>query len=242
MKKNILALLALVLISSPAFAQSASDAKLADASLDYRMTLNVMGQQLVVPITRTVTKEDGVWRIVDLATLPDMAGGGTAVDTFDVKTGTLLPARRASSSMGGTLTLDYHGSHVKGGMASMMGSVDIDTMYTGVTLVGDGGAFDLYLAGLALADGFDETFAVYSPQMQALRMTQVQVTGMETVTTPAGEFETFVVTTTPQDGNEAGASTYYVTQSAPHMVVKATSKLGAQMGNGTAVMELQSKK
>ena len=90
----------------------------------------------------------------------------------------------------------------------------------GVVLLAGDPSGDLPLSGLALADGFDETFAVYSPQMQALRMTQVQVTGTETVTTPAGAFETFVVTTTPQDGNEAGASTYYVTQTAPHVMVK----------------------
>lgn len=238
MKNILIACLALV-AAVPAFAQS--DAALGDATMQYTTTLDIMGQQLVVPATRTITKLDGRWRVVDVAQLPAEAGGGTATDTFEVAASSLLPLRRHSASMMGTLTLAYDGGSVEGGLSSMMGSIDIDTTYADVVLVGDGAAFELYLSGLPLETGFSETYPVFSPQTQDIRMVEVEVTGTETVTTAAGMFETFVVAFTPLDGNEMGASTYYVMQDAPHLTVKAVSKLGAQMGGGTATVELTGK-
>jgi len=58
------------------------------------------------------------------------------------------------------------------------------------------------------------------------------------VTTPAGSFDTWVVTMTPQDGDEAGSATVHVTRDAPHVVVRGTVKLPAMMGSGTQETQL----
>lgn len=245
MKKSIAAAVLLLSAFSVQAQGVASDAGIEPHTLSYQMTLNAMGQEIVIPTTRTLSKieADGrsLWRIVDVAELPETLGGGTAVDTFEVTTGTLLPVRRSSASMGGVLTFNFDGGQVKGLISSPMGEIRVDTTYAGMTVMGDGGAFELLMAGLPLEVGYDETFNVFSPQVQGVREMRVHVTGEDTVTTPAGAFEVFVIDFAPTDGSGMGASTVMVTKAAPHIGVRSETGLGPQMGNGTAVVELQSK-
>ncbi len=241
--KQATAALLFALVAGPVAAQVASsDAALKAGQMDYTTNVSVMGQELVIPSTRTISQvtQDGAtfWRIVDAAELPAVAGGGIAVDTFEVMAGTLMPLRRSSGSMGGTLHFDYDGAHVKGSMQSMMGGVEVDSTF-GEPLVGDGAAFEVFLSGLALGPDFDQTFTTYSPQAQGARPIRVHVTGEQSVTTPAGTFDTFVVDYAPQDDNPAGKATLYVTKAAPHVTVRAESDLGPQMNGAVAVIELQ---
>jgi len=67
---------------------------------------------------------------------------------------------------------------------------------------------------------------------------KVAVTGPSTVEVGAGSFDTMTLEVTSLDGNDAGTGTYHVMADAPHHVVKAEQKLGAQMGGGTATVEL----
>jgi len=69
---------------------------------------------------------------------------------------------------------------------------------------------------------------------------KVAVTGMESVTCAAGTFDTFVVQVTPLDGDEGGTATYHVSRTAPHVVVRGTTRLPAMMGGGSANAELAS--
>jgi hypothetical protein len=55
-------------------------------------------------------------------------------------------------------------------------------------------------------------------------------------------FATWVVSPTPQDGDDAGAATVYVTRDAPHVVVRGTVKLPAMMGSGTLETELTARR
>ncbi len=240
--KQLVVTLLLAVVALPAAAQSG--AHLTEATMQYLTTVSVMGQELAIPSTRTLSKVTkggrALWRVVDVADLPPMAGGGTAVDTFEVDAQTLMPVRRSGSSMGGTVQFNYDGAHVKGELASMMGNMSVDSTFA-EPIAGDGAAFELMLAGLDLAPGFEQSFLTYNPQMQGTRAIKVAVAGEESVTTPAGTFETYVITFTPMDDNPAGKAKIFVTKAAPHITVRAESDLGPQMGGAVAVTELQKK-
>lgn len=241
--KQLVAALLLAVLVAPAWAQQAPpNGALADASYEYTTTISVMGQEIVIPSSRAVTRvnRDGrdLWQIIDTAELPAVAGGGVAVDTFEVSAETLLPLRRSSASGGGTLRFDYDGARVSGRIDSQMGTMEVDSTYADV-ISGDGAAFELFMAGTTLGNDFDQTFTTFSAQTGGTRAVRVHVTGEETITTPAGEFEVYVVEFTPTDDNPAGKATLYLTKAAPHVTVRAESDLGPQMGNAVAVVELQ---
>ena len=240
--KQFVAAVLLAVLALPATAQSGEH--LAEATMQYLTTVNVMGQELAIPSTRTLSKvtrgDRALWRVVDVAEMPAMAGGGTAVDTFEVDAMTLMPVRRSGSSMGGTVRFTYDGAHVKGDLSSTMGEMTVDSTFA-EPIAGDGAAFELMMAGLDLAPGFERSFLTYSPQMQGTRAVQIAVAGEESVTVPAGTFETYVVEFAPQDGNPAGKAKIFVTKAAPHITVRAESDLGPQMGGAVAVTELQKK-
>jgi hypothetical protein len=67
----------------------------------------------------------------------------------------------------------------------------------------------------------------------------LRVVGTDSVTVPAGAFETFVVEATSQGPGPSG--TYYVRQDAPHHVVKANLEVAASQGRTvTATKQLTS--
>jgi hypothetical protein len=238
-----LLLLPLLLLALPAAAQDLPTPDIGavqPATIGYTMTMAVMGQEIVIPSTRTVAQAPEGWMVIDDATLPPMMGGMAMVDTFVVD-GTSLRAVRRSLAAGpmGAASLDYTETGVTGTMSQQGQSLAIEEAFDAPTL-SDGSAFELFVSALPLGEGFDQTFLIYSPQSQGTRPMRMQVTGRETVTVPAGEFDTFVATFTPQDGNEAGTATLYLAADGPHVVVKSVASMGAAMGGGTTTVEMTS--
>ena len=64
------------------------------------------------------------------------------------------------------------------------------------------------------------------------------VTGIESITVPAGSYEAYAVELKNMDG-EPGGGTVYVDSAAGHHVVKSVMQLPAMMGGGTVTSELQ---
>ncbi len=79
--------------------------------------------------------------------------------------------------------------------------------------------------------------AAFDAQTQKPVTYTLEVTGSESVETPAGTFETWVVTLTVGDGTGVGSGTLHVAKESG-TVVKSVLGLGAQMGNGTATSVL----
>lgn len=212
------------------------------AAMTYRVTLETMGQQIEMEMSRTIEPgtfdETPVWRAIDATQLPAQMGGSTAVDTFEVDKVILMPVRRHAKGMG-RITLRFTDAAITGEMQGQMGAMPI-SVELDAPVVGDGAGLELWLAGLPLEAGYTTTLRTFSPAEQKVRPFKLTVEGSEQVETPAGSFDTFTVQLTPLDDSEGGTATLHVTQTAPHVVVKSTTKLPAQMGSGTSTVTLTS--
>jgi dipeptidyl aminopeptidase/acylaminoacyl peptidase len=213
---------------------------LAPATLEYLGTVRTMSREQKVPTTRILTTAGDaakpLWRVVDSATM----GAIRVADTLEVDGTTLLPLRRAGTG-GATVDLAYTPDKVSGRMVVRGQTVPVDVKLQGAVF-GEGAGQDLLVASLPLAQGYEATFQTFSLMSQKVRPMQLEVTGTETVTTPAGTFDTWVVTLRALDADEAGSGTLNVTRDAPHVVVKSNLKLPATMGGGTYQMELTGRK
>lgn len=205
------------------------------ATLRYETTLQVQGQTFALGSERKVQAGQlegrDVWVVVDHVRMPM----GETRDTSWVDRRTLQPIRRVVRGMG-TLELHYTENRISGRIQSPMGGRVIHQELE-APVVGDGGAFDLYLAGLPLAEGFEATLRVFDAQQQEVQPVRLQVIGTHSLETPAGTFEAYIVRLERLDGGP-GSGTLHVLRQAPHFIVLAEQQLSAQMGGGTAITRL----
>lgn len=82
---------------------------------------------------------------------------------------------------------------------------------------------------MPLEPGFSTSLQVFSPQQQTVRTARFEVTGTETMETPAGTFETYVVDVTV--GDDAITGTVHLHTEVPHHVVK--TELDQSTAQGT---------
>jgi len=68
-------------------------------------------------------------------------------------------------------------------------------------------------------------------------MYSLEVTGIEKVAVPAGDFKAFKVNVKPME-DEPGGGTYFISCEDPRCVIKSVLQLPAQYGGGTATTEL----
>ena len=94
------------------------------------------------------------------------------------------------------------------------------------------------IAAMPLAPGYRTTLRTAETGMQQrIRYWSLQVAGEESVTVPAGTFQTYKVVVEPID-DEGGGMTFWVSKDAPRVIVKGEAKLPAMMGGGTATSVL----
>ncbi len=210
------------------------------AELGYAVAIEMGPQKFDMTMQRVITtcQEQGraCWRISDVAKSPM----GNIDDVFDVDRATLLPIRRAATSPGGKMEMAYGEQAITGKMSGMGQDIALNVAMA-APVVGDGPGLMLAIAGLPLAEGYKTTVRQLEPTTQKIQVFELAVTGTETVKTPAGSFETFVLEMRPL-GDAGGRATMRVLQKAPHHVVKGEYVLPEAMGNAIMRMELTSKK
>jgi len=106
----------------------------------------------------------------------------------------------------------------------------------GGPLFGEGAGGMQVLATLPLDQGYKTAFRNFDLQKSKEKLMQLEVTGSEKVTVPAGEFDAFKVEITPSDGS-AGKATLWVAK-ADRQVVKVAAVM-PEMGGATMTLELE---
>ncbi|MCK4235886.1 MAG: prolyl oligopeptidase family serine peptidase, partial [Candidatus Krumholzibacteria bacterium] len=202
----------------------------------YKATLAIGGQEILLDITKRYEKitRDGttIWRIVSSQVNPMFS----AADTFELDEKTLIPIRRMSSQGQTTIALSYTETSVKGTINAGGSETPVDVELP-APVFGDEAALELAIESMPLAEGFKTTLRVFDLFMQKPRAMALEITGIETVTVPAGSFEAFKLELKPLDG-ELGGGTMFVSEKDPRCIVRATLQLPAGMGGGTATSEL----
>lgn len=208
------------------------------ATMQYQILMNMMGQEMKMEGTRTISaayyEDRPVWRLVDTGN----SDWGPYTDSIEVDRQTLLPVRRRSVGSSNT-TLLYTEDAVTGEIA--MGS---NTMPVNVSLeapvFGSESSLELAIAGMTLAEGDTMLLRSFYPYTQQVRTMKLSVTGTETTEVPAGAFETLVVELAPLDGDGSERWVLRMMPQTPHYLVQGHYHLPKSIGGGLIVVTLLS--
>jgi dipeptidyl aminopeptidase/acylaminoacyl peptidase len=214
--------------------------RLAPGTLSYTTTLNLPGGRTMAidgkrVVARATVDGNAVYRVTSTATTPM----GEASDVVVVDATSLRPVSRLAKQGPATVEIKYGDKAVTGeinaGAQKMPINVALDA-----PVFGDEAALELAISSMPLTNGYRTTIrTVEAGMQQRVRYWSVNV-AEDSVTVPAGTFQTYKVTLDPID-NEGGGTTYWVTKDSPRYIVRGEAKLPPMMGGGTAVSELTSR-
>ena len=159
-----------------------------------------------------------VWRGIHRANDPTIKDFDLHMD--DVDATTLRPVRSVFRFDEGYVNRSYDGNKVK--LESRSGektSSSEHTLSTGV-MPANGPASGLFLAALPLRKGYSATYHVLSHQKQTADPMKLSVVGRETIRIAAGEYDTFVVVTSPAGGEPGEITKHWVLASPPHYTIR----------------------
>lgn len=192
------------------------------ATLTYEMNMARPSDtsKSVIALTLSKASHDGqpAWRLVNG---PPGAGDGSK-SVLHLDRSSLLPL---TLKIPGTFDLTYDGTTVTGSTGAGQNTTAIDTTLGHRVLDEKSSNLNVALASLPLEVG--QTFAVptFSPLEPAVHVATGEVTGTETVTVPAGSFETYVVSMTSSAEAPSTSGTFHLRATAPHYLVKGTVTL-----------------
>ncbi len=205
-------------------------------TLRYDVTVTAGGQSrsfsAVRALTATQTNGRDTWTVTDRTSLPQ----ATVVDSLVLDRTTLRPVlRRLSGPM--TMSVSYTDTSASGALQLRGRSQNIDASFDRPTLAG-GANVRMALAGLPLAPNASAALPVYNEQQQSAQTLRFDVTETDSVDTPAGTFNAFVVSIASSGGGLWG--TMHVRQAAPHHIVKSTLTQPGPRGDRTFTRTLTS--
>lgn len=196
----------------------------------YKAKISFGGQEMSADMSTTVTEENGKW----IATGSMQSAMGEASDVSTLEKGTLLVDKRTIKQGPATIDLTFADNKASGTM-NVNGQDRPISADLGGPIFADAAASELAIAALPLADGYTTTFRNFDVRKQKEKLLQLKVVGGESVTVPAGTFDTFKVEVSSADGGSDKQTLWIAKDS--RKPVKMTGVL-ADMGGATVTQEL----
>jgi hypothetical protein len=196
----------------------------------YQVTIEMGAQKMSLKVATIIKDSGSSWTAIDTMETPQ----GTATDTGTIEKSTLILQKRNLTQGPVAIDLDFGGNKAAGKM-SMNGQDRPIAVDLGGPLFADGPGADQVLAALPLAVGYTTTFRNFDVQTQKVKLMQLSISGIESVTVPAGTFEAYRLEISSADGG-ADKKTIWIAKDA-HKVVKGSSVLPA-MGGAILTQEL----
>jgi hypothetical protein len=198
----------------------------------YRVTIEARGQSSTLHLTRTIKSVNGSWLVTNTATRP----GHVETDVSIVEKRTLIIRKRVFHDGRASADLTFAGTRITGTIEDASGKSSIDNDAGGV-IFADGSAGEDVLAALPLASNYSVEFRNFNLGSQLVKTLHLRVMDTETVTVPAGTFDTWKVIVTPING---GSDTYGLwVDKRTHRVVKEMVSVPS-LGDAMATGELES--
>jgi dipeptidyl aminopeptidase/acylaminoacyl peptidase len=208
--------------------------ELEPATLSYDATMEMQGRSIDLSSVRRIAaaSTDGTetWTVVGETETPR----ATVIDSMIIDRSTLRPVSRHQR---GPITMDvtYTDTSASGEITMRGQSTSVSQQFDRPTLAG--GAHDLLaLSTMPLEPGFSTSLPVFSARQQTVQTARFEVTGTETVETPAGTFEAYVVDVTVGDDKVSG--TVHLRAEGPHHVVKSELEQSTPRGTQTITQTL----
>jgi hypothetical protein len=179
----------------------------------YNMRLEAGGRAVLMDVTRVTTAQKGMWLVTETTTV----GGHTQTDVTTVEKKTLITRKRAFQDGTAVADLRFDGQKATG-MISAGAEHQVVNADLGGVIFADGGGGEDVLAALPLAKGYSAEFLNFNFLTQQVKSLQLRVMDEETVTVPAGTFDTWKALITSLDG---GSDTYALwVEKRTHRLVK----------------------
>ncbi len=194
----------------------------------YQATIAMGPQNMAMSINRVIKDDGGVWVITESAKMPM----GEATDEAVVEKGSLLVKKRTIRQGPVAIDLVFDDAKATGKM-SMGGQERPVSVDLGGPLFADGAGANDVLARLPLAAGYSATFRNLDVQKQKVGLKQIKVVGSESITVPAGTFETWKAEVSSAEG-EPGVTTLWIDTRSRRVV-----KILSTRPQGTITAELQ---
>jgi dipeptidyl aminopeptidase/acylaminoacyl peptidase len=205
-------------------------ADLTPGTYRYEAKLSMGAQQMALQLSTTIADAGGAWTALENLDTPM----GAMLDTTTIQKGALTLQKRSVHQ--GPLAIELEFSNGKAtGTMDMNGqsqpiSVDLDG-----PLFADAAGASFVIGCLPLVAGYTTAFRNFDAQMQKVKLIELQVIGVEKISVPAGEFESFKVELSSSDG-AAGKYTVWIA-SQTRTPVKIVTVM-AEMGGATLTAEL----
>ena len=205
-------------------------ADLAPATYQYQVTMERGGQTMKMKVSTVITDGGSTWSAVNTMETPQ----GAASDTATIAKSTLMLEKRSLKQGPVDIELDFAGNKATGKM-SMQGQDQAIAVDLGGPIFADAAGGDQVVASLPLAIGYTASYRNFDLLTQKVKLQQLNVAALESITVPAGTFESYRVEVTSADGG-ADKKTLWVAKDS-HKVVK-ISAVAASMGGAVLTEEL----
>jgi dipeptidyl aminopeptidase/acylaminoacyl peptidase len=196
----------------------------------YDAKLSMGEQQMALKLSTTIADADGVWTVVENLDTPM----GEMLDTTTLEKGTLTLKKRHVQQGPVAIYLEFSGGKIIGTLEMNGEDKAISEDLEG-PLFADAAGANFAIGCLPLALGYSTVFRNFDVQKLKVKLMQLQVAGAESVTVPAGIFETFRVDLCSADGGP-DKSTVWIEKNTRTPVK--ISALMAEMGGATLTAEL----
>ena len=196
----------------------------------YQAKIAMGGKEIPLGISVVVKEEGGGWNVAQTMETPQ----GPAVQTVSLEKGTLIVRKMNINQGPVSVVVDFAGGKASGKL-SMGGQDRPVAAELGGELFADSASQWSAIGCLPLAEGYSATFRNFSVQTQKVKLLEAKVAGVETVTVPAGKFETWKVEIASVDGGSDHTTLWIAKES------RATVKMSAVMasaGGATMTAEL----
>jgi dipeptidyl aminopeptidase/acylaminoacyl peptidase len=196
----------------------------------YQAKIAIGGQEIPLGISLVVKEEGGGWSVAQTMETPQ----GPAVQTVSLEKGTLIVRKMSITQGPVSVVVDFAGGKASGKLT--MGGQDRPVEgVLGGELFADSASQWSAIGCLPLAEGYSATFRNFSVHTQKVKLLEAKVAGVETVTVPAGKFETWKVEIAAVDGGADRATLWVAKES--RATVKSTAVMSSA-GGATMSAEL----
>lgn len=207
-------------------------ALLTAGTASYKQSIEARGQRIDATTTVVLSRTADGWLSVE-TTITAM---GNVTDSLWLSNATLAPTKRVVHQGPARIEINARGDSIVGLIDAGPQKLPIAVKTTAPVYM-EASGFNAALTTLPLAAGYSANVRLFDVMGGAAAEHTIKVVGSESVTVPAGTFDTFKIETQPADGSGT-SDKYWITKSAPTRVVKAEQALPAQMGGGKVVVEL----
>ena len=186
----------------------------------YKASLEIDGKFVPLDLARTVKLEKGAWVVTEVTTMSNYV----AIDSVFLDRKTLVPRHRVLRDP--TLMMDVQfGGNIATGTITARGQTSPINIDMHGMLFADGPGSQDAIAALPLRTGYSAEFLNFDTGTQQVTQLQLRVLGTDTVTVPAGTFNTWKVLTVSATGGPGETAAYWIDKKTRRVVKFASTML-----------------